>query len=213
MLNFVAAAALASSAIIFPPGGAPSDVPPPGVIYVDVVTVNGSGCPKGSVATVVSDDRQAFTVTYSKYIAKVGPGTTATDFRKNCQLALDVKVPQGFTYGIAKIDYRGYAKLDRGITGVQKANYYFQGLSETVYKSHSYDGAYDDNWEAVDQIPIGAVAYAPCGEKRNFNINTELRVNAGATTPKAISMMTMDSTDAELKTTYHFAWKTCPPRR
>ncbi|CCH33324.1 DUF4360 domain-containing protein [Actinosynnema sp. NPDC047251] len=211
MLNFVAAAALASTAIIFPPGGAPGDdAPPPGVIYVKLLTVNGSGCKPGTAAVAVSDDRQAFTVSYSDYLAKVGPGAAPADLRKNCQLNLEVHVPQGFTYGIAKSDYRGFGKLERGASGTEKANYYFQGMSETTYKSHTWNGPLDDNWEATDEVPIGAVAYAPCGEKRNFNINTELRVSAGTSGARATSFMTMDSTDTSLSTTYHFAWKVCP---
>ena len=53
-----------------------------------------------------------------------------TDFRKNCQLNLRVNVPQGFTYGIAQADYRGFAHLERGAYAIQKANYYFQGMSQ-----------------------------------------------------------------------------------
>ncbi len=210
MLNFVVAAALASSVIIAPPGGAPDDEPPPGVIYVNVLTANGSGCPDGSADAVVSPDRQGFTVIYSEYLVKVGPGASPTDFRKNCQLNVEVRVPQGFTYGIAKVDYRGFGKLEKGATGMEKANYYFSGMSQSTTIPHNWNGPYNDNWQATDEVPVGAVAFAPCGEKRNFNINTELRVNLGTSNPKLTSFMIMDSTDGGLKTTYQFAWKKCP---
>ncbi|KJK55093.1 DUF4360 domain-containing protein, partial [Saccharothrix sp. ST-888] len=83
--------------------------PPPDKIVIDVATVNGSGCPAGTAAIAVSPDNTAFTVTYSNYLAQVGVGANPTDFRKNCQLNLDVHVPQGFTYAIAAADYRGFA--------------------------------------------------------------------------------------------------------
>jgi hypothetical protein len=51
-------------------------VPPPtDHIVIDVVTVNGSGCPPGSAAVAVSPDNTAFTVTYSQYLAQVGVGS------------------------------------------------------------------------------------------------------------------------------------------
>ena len=50
MLNTLAAAALAMSTIIIPPGGAPGDTPPPDIITIDVVTINGSGCRAGTAA-------------------------------------------------------------------------------------------------------------------------------------------------------------------
>ncbi|GLZ28794.1 hypothetical protein Lesp02_09840 [Lentzea sp. NBRC 105346] len=209
MLNTVTAALMAASIII--PPGAPGTTPPPDHITIDIVTINGSGCPAGTAAVAISEDNKAFTVTYSDFLAQVGVGAKPTDFRKNCQLNLRVNVPQGFTYGIASADYRGFASLEAGASGLEKANYYFQGMSPTAYSTHSYAGPLTDNWQATDTTEVAAIVYHPCGELRNFNINTELRVNAGSSdTTKTTSFMSMDSTDGNIETTYHFAWKTCP---
>ena len=54
--------------------------------------------------------------------------------------------------------------------------------------------------------------YAPCGEERYFNINTELRVDAKSAKSADTSFMAMDSTDGSINTLYHFAWKECPAR-
>ena len=208
MLNAVAAALLASAIII--PTGAPNETPPPDHITIDVVTVNGSGCPAGTAAVAVSEDNKAFTVTYSDYLAQVGVGARPTDFRKNCQLNLRVNVPQGFTYGIAQADYRGFAHLERGAYAIQKANYYFQGMSQNDSAQHRYNGPHSDDWQATDETEVAAIVYSPCGEKRNFNINTELRVYPGSSnTATTTSFVSMDSTDGSVKTRYQFAWKRC----
>ncbi|SDG08528.1 protein of unknown function [Lentzea fradiae] len=213
MLTTLAAAALAMSTIVFPPGGAPLDTPPPDHITIDVVTINGSGCPAGTAAVAVSPDNKAFTVTYSEFMAQVGPQALPTDFRKNCQLNLRVNVPSGFTYGISSTDYRGFAHLEAGATALERANYYFQGMSQTEYRQHNYAGPFSDDWQATDTNDIAAIVYHPCGEKRNFNINTELRVNAGTSDRTKTSFIAMDSTDGSIETTYHFAWLVCPPPR
>ncbi|GGP64624.1 DUF4360 domain-containing protein [Saccharothrix coeruleofusca] len=209
MLNIVAAA-LAASVIVIPPGGAPGTTPPLDHITIEVVTVNGSGCPAGTAAVAVSPDNKAFTVTYSDFMAVVGGNADPTAWRKNCQLNLKVNVPSGFTYGIAQADYRGFGHLEPGATGMERANYYFQGMSPTAYKVHNYAGPFSDDWQATDTTELAAIVYHPCGEKRNFNINTELRVSLGTSDPKTTSFMSMDSTDTTIQTTYHFAWKTCP---
>jgi len=184
---------------------------PPGNIVVDVVTVNGSGCPPGTAAVATSPDNTAFTVTYSEYLAQVGVGAAPTDFRKNCQLNLLVHVPQGFTYAIAEADYRGFAALASGATAVQRANYYFQGTTPTAVVSHPLAGPMVDDWLTVDATTVAELVYAPCGVQRNLNVNTELRVSAGTSDPsKTTSWITMDSTDGSFQTIYHFAWKTCP---
>jgi hypothetical protein len=185
--------------------------PPDDKIVIDVVTVNGSGCPAGTAAVAVSSDNTKFTVTYSDYVALVGVGAGPLDFRKNCQLNLVVHVPQGFTYAIAQADYRGYASLQDGASFTERASYYFQGMSQTTPISHSFNGGMDDNWQVTDQVEVTQLVYKPCGEERNFNINTELRVNAGTSnTTTSTSFVTMDSTDADFKTQYHFAWMQCP---
>lgn len=210
MFAAVAAASLVFSLII--PPSTPATTPPPtGQITIGVVTVNGSGCPAGTAAVAVSPGNTAFTVTYSQFLAQVGVGSKPTDLRKNCQLNLKVNVPQGFTYGIAQADYRGFASLAKGASGVERANYYFAGMSPTAYQTHTYKGPLTDDWQATDTTDIAAIVYNPCGEKRNFNINTELRVNVGTSDPaKTTSFMAMDSTDGNIDTIYHFAWKRCP---
>ncbi|MFD3729935.1 DUF4360 domain-containing protein [Streptomyces sp. NPDC058632] len=184
--------------------------PPPDKIVIKVATVNGSGCPQGTTAVAVSEDNTAFTVTYSDYLAQAGGTSDPTAFRKNCQLSLIVHVPQGFTYAVAGADYRGFAALQPGASGTQRASYYFQGSPNTEYRSHPFAGPYDDNWQATDTTDWAQLVYAPCGVQRNFNINTELRVSAGTSSPDKVSFMTMDSTDGDISTTYHMAWKECP---
>ncbi|MGW4213187.1 DUF4360 domain-containing protein [Lentzea sp. NPDC004789] len=207
MISALAAAALALSTITIPPV---ADPPPTGQITIDVITVNGSGCRQGTAAIAVSPDNKAFTVTYSDYLAQVGPQAKPTDFRKNCQLNLKVNVPGGFTFGIAQADYRGFAQLEKGAKGTVKASYYFQGMSDTDQRSKTFNGALSDNWQVTHKTDVASIIYHPCGEKRNFNINTELRVEKGTSDPKKTSFMAMDSTDGSIETIYHFAWKKCP---
>lgn len=210
LLSGAAAAALLSTAL--PAQGASSgfEDPPPDKIIIKVATVNGSGCPQGTTAVAVSEDNTAFTVTYSAYLAQAGGNSDPTAYRKNCQLNLVVHVPSGFTYAIASADYRGYAALQSGASATQRASYYFQGSSNTAFRSHPYNGPYDDNWQATDSTDWAQLVWAPCGVQRNFNINTELRVNAGSSAPGKVSFMTMDSTDGDISTVYHLAWKECP---
>ncbi len=197
------------AALVAPPGGSPDSAPPTERIAIDVVTINGSGCPAGTAAVAPAADNTAFTVTYSDFLAQVGPASRPTDFRKNCQLNLRVHVPQGFTFAIAQADDRGFASLASGATGLERANYYFQGESTTAFVSHPFAGPMVDDWRTTDNTDVAELVFAPCGEQRNLNINTELRVSAGTSNPAATSFMAMDSTDGSVNTIYHLAWKQC----
>jgi hypothetical protein len=206
-----AAAALLVPVLAGTAHGAQAPDVPPSKLTVSINTINGSGCKPGSAAVAVSADNTAFTVTYSNYLAQVGLGAQPTDLRKNCQLNLNVNVPSGFTYAVASVDYRGYAHLEKGAAAVQKASYYFQGSSKTHSSTHEFAGQLYDNWQTTDRTEVAELVWAPCGEVRNFNINTELRVDAGTSNPqKTTSFMAMDSTDGAANTIYRVVWKECP---
>ncbi|MFD0538523.1 DUF4360 domain-containing protein [Actinomadura luteofluorescens] len=193
-----------------PASAAPRRVHGPNGVTIEIATVNGSGCPTGTAAVAVSEDKEAFTVTYSDYLAQAGGSSGPTDFRKNCQISMKVHVPQGFTYAISSTDYRGFASLEPGASAVEKASYYFQGMSQTSAISHTLKGQYADNWQFSDRTDVSELVFKPCGEDRNFNINTELRVYKGTSDAAKTSFMAFDSTDGSVRTTYHFAWKKCP---
>jgi len=203
------ASLLASLALTgVPASAAPAPVPGDDMV-IDVAGANGSGCPWGSADVTVSPDNKAFTVTYSQFIAKAGGGANPTDFRKNCQLALNVHVPQGYTFAIAGADYRGYAHLARGASGSESANYYFQGERQSTRIRHDFTGPADSDWQRTDSVGIASLSFLRCGERRYLNVNTELRVNRGRSKPSATSFLTMDSTDGRIDTVYHVAWKKC----
>ena len=187
--------------------GSPLTDPPADQIVIDLVAMAGSGCRPGTADVAVSPDNTAFTAIYSDYLAQAGPGIATTEGRKNCQLNVLVHVPQGFTFAITKVDYRGYGLLQRGAVASQRANYYFQGMTQSTFTTHPIAAPLDDNWFASDEVPVAAVVWHPCGELRNLNINTELRVARGTSTDT--SFVTMDSTDGSIATTYHFAWMEC----
>jgi hypothetical protein len=210
MFHALALGGLVASLLTAPVAVQAEAAPPAQRITVEVVAVNGSGCPAGTAAVAAASDNSAFTVTYSNYLAQVGVGAKSTDFRKNCQLGLLVSVPQGFTYAIAQADYRGFASLQSGATALQKASYYIQAEPATSSISHGFSGPYSDYWQTTDTEDVAALVFAPCGQQTIFNVNTELRVSAGSSDPySTTSFIAMDSTDGSVRTIYHLAWKEC----
>ncbi|MGW2372212.1 MULTISPECIES: DUF4360 domain-containing protein [Kitasatospora] len=188
-------------------GGSPP--PPPDRIVIDSVAATGSGCPTGTASVAVSPDNTAFTVTYSNYLARVGPGASPTDFQKDCQLNLSVHVPGGFTYAIVSAGYNGFASLAPGASGTQRASYHFQGDPRTTNSTHHFKGGFNNDWQTSDTVDVAALVFAPCGEERSLDIDTQLQVERGTSSPNATSLMEMDSTDGRINTVYRLALKQC----
>jgi hypothetical protein len=205
MVKLAAICAALFSCLAFAPASASAAATPPPHFTVRLLSVNGSGCPPGSTA-VSQASSTAFTVTYSQYIATAGDGASPASFRKNCQLNVTVGVPSGWTFGILSVDYRGYAHLGKAARGALSASYYYAGLPQTYQSQHSIPGPTDRDYGFTDQS--AAVAYAPCHFNATLNVNTDVRAFAGSE-KSFLNLLTMDSTDVNMSTIYHLAFKQC----
>jgi hypothetical protein len=188
-------------------GSVITEAPPTDQIVLEVAAINGSGCPAGTASVSTLPDNTGFKVTYRDFLAQAGGNSGPTDFRKNCQISLEIHFPQGFTFAIAKADYRGRAHLQAGATALHRTNYYFQGSSDNTFAEHSFAGPLNAPWQSTDITAIAALIFAPCGVSRNLNVNTELRVDDG--TSKGVSSMSMRSSDGDIDTIFHVHWKRC----
>ena len=176
--------------------------------HVESISYAGSGCPAGSVAENLSDDLTAFTLLFDDYVAEVGPGISRREARKNCQINLDLKFPQGWSYTLFEVDYRGYVGIDRGVTALQSSRYYFQGNRHSCKFDTKFYGSMDDDYEIHDTVAASALVWSPCGANRSLNINTQVRLASrkrGAT-----GIITMDSVDGQVTQLYGIKWKRCP---
>ena len=181
----------------------------PGYVHVRSLSWAGSGCPAGSVASNVSPDLQAFTLLFDNYIAQIGPGVPLTESRKNCQIAVDLDFPSGWSYSILTVDYRGYADLESGVRGEQSSAYYFQGSTATPRLTTTMNGPAARDYQIRDTLGVAATVWSPCGASRALNINSQVRLTSS--NRNARGMLTVDSIDGQLKTlqVYGLQWRRC----
>eukprot|EP01126_Amoeba_proteus_P038757 TRINITY_DN4055_c0_g1_i7.p1 TRINITY_DN4055_c0_g1~~TRINITY_DN4055_c0_g1_i7.p1 ORF type:complete len:148 (+),score=18.76 TRINITY_DN4055_c0_g1_i7:181-624(+) len=80
--------------------------PDPRLVTISGIQYAGSGCPAGSVAQVIDPSRTVFTLIFDRFIAQDGPNVDYSETTKNCQINVDLRVPQGWQYSIVSVDYR-----------------------------------------------------------------------------------------------------------
>lgn len=185
MLNTAAAALVALSAL------APTDTAEEPAPVLEVVTVNGSGCAAGD-ADVTTEGR-TFTIGYHTFLARAGGGSSPLDMRKNCQVNLAVSVPDGYTYGLARTTYHGYAHLQPGASGLNRVSVYLQGSSQTEVVNRAFTGPTSGDWENSYRPSPADVLWAPCGTKRNINVNAEVRATLGSADPDRLNFVIAES--------------------
>lgn len=180
----------------------------PDNVYVRSIAYAGSGCPAGSVAENISPDLKAFTLLFDNYIAEVGPGIPAREKRKNCQINVDLAFPQGWSYTIFTVDYRGFMSLEARVTGLQKSSYYFQGSRATASLQSTFRGPTDEDYQVRDTLGLNALVWSPCGANRALNINTQIRVD-NSRNRRGLGLATLDSIDGQLQQIYGIRWRRC----
>ncbi|KAK4459828.1 hypothetical protein QBC42DRAFT_307529 [Cladorrhinum samala] len=194
----------AASPIVAPVVG---DAPSGHEVTIVGLAFAGSGCPAGSVSGQLSSDLTTITLLYASFVAQAGKDIPASNYRKNCQLNVKIRYPQGYQFSVFKADYRGYAQIPKGDTGTCKATYYFSGDSRQISSTTTIKGPYDDNYIKTDQFGVESTVWSPCGVEGLLNINSEVRLSpADAVKP---ALLTVDSTDLRFQQVHYLQWQKC----
>ncbi|KAJ3218757.1 hypothetical protein HK099_004940 [Clydaea vesicula] len=197
------ASTLVSSQISPPTTG---DKPPPGSVTIGPIIYGGTGCPQGTVSENMNSDGTAITLLFDSYIASIGPNVPVTENRKNCQINVQLNVPQGWQYSIATIDYRGFLQLDPGVVAQQSALYYFQGSVDQDRCTTTFTNANNGDYTIRDKFGLATTVWSGCNAKANININSQIRLTAPA---GKSGFITTDSIDSKVTHVYGVQWEKC----
>lgn len=199
-LQFVAALAIMALSAV-------ASAQPAGGLSFVRLNYNGTGCPLGSVAQDIAPDQKAFTLLFSQYVADVSPGVMFA--RKNCQITATLKVPQGWSFAIATVDFRGNVALTPGVSATQKATYYWQGNIHQATASTNFYGPRNEDYTLRDTIGLNSLVWSECNAQRALNINTQVSVQ-NTTAVNGYGSMSTDSIDGTVEQIYGLQWRRCP---
>lgn len=187
--------------------GAPGEVAPP-YVRIHSFTHGGTGCPAGSVGANITSDRRILTVLFDQFVASAGPGLSIADTRKQCTLNVELEFPQGYSFSIATVDYRGFATLDSSVWGRQRSTYYFSGSPLSAALETVLHGGYNGDYFRRDTLGLDAVVWSPCGAVAPLNIKASVEVNNTARRT-ASGSMTVDTADLKVEQRYGLQWRQC----
>lgn len=166
----------------------------------------GTGCPAGSAAVALAPDAQSLSILFDQFVVEAGQGTGRTLERKNCNIAVPVHVPQGYSVSIFQIDYRGFNSLPYGAYSRFNVEYFFAGTQGPSYEKQ-FNGRLEDEFLIRNSLVASAVVWSACGDSVILRANTGLLVRTNSAQQPTYS--SIDSVDVSAGLVFNLRWKRC----
>lgn len=201
------------------------DRPTSSEVGLEAITYRGSGCRQGTVAQTISPDTQAFTLLFSDYLVDTSP-RDGRPARRACDIDVTMRVPAGWSFTVYGLQVRGYASLEDGAIGVQKAASSFGAMPAQEIGRIRLEGPYNDDYQLSSNLPLDALEWSRCGgheRTRRFNLKTAITVRPrrgfsdvqgdvddpalGRSFPRGL--LTVDAIDGALAHEYRIGWRRC----
>jgi hypothetical protein len=177
-------------------------------VTLKVIRSSGSGCPSGTASSVIAPDGKSFILGFDAYLAEAGPNIPLREGRKFCNLTLLLNVPNGITYTVASVNYRGYAFLEPWVEATQKSTYFFAGNVRQGSMQTKFRGPYDSDYSVGDSLGFNSQVWAACNAQQPMSIKTEVRVN-NRLAPEYSGIITTDTIDGKLTHQYGLQFRYC----
>jgi hypothetical protein len=180
----------------------------PSHVRLRSLTYAGTGCPAGTVAENLSADFRALTLLFDSFVAEVGPYVSRSEARKNCQLNIDLDYPQGWSYALASVEYRGYVSLDTNVSAAHSTAYYHSGKPTQATLQTNLRGPISKDFQLSDQFGLASYVWSPCDARRSLNLNTQIRID-NSRNRHGSGLMTLEYLRSGASHRYGLVWKRC----
>jgi len=176
------------------------------------IVSSGDGCPQGTVASNISDDQEAFTLSFSDFFAEIGPGIDRAERRKTCRLSFVTEHEPGWEFAVLGITHRGAVSLEKGVTAKQTLRQGWPQQSQVF--SQQYRGPLDQDYVQSLRVGFADLQWSGCRRKpqagRVYEVQSSVELSSRR--PDARGLMTVDSIDGEVKQVFDILWRHCEPR-
>ncbi len=166
----------------------------------------GSGCPGGSASTVLSPDASELSILFDQYISEAGGSSGKRIDVKSCNLAVPVRVPQGWSVAIFKVDYRGYTAIPAGAQSRFTVEYFWAG-SRGPRVQRTFAGPRNTDYMVTDQLLASTLVWSACGAEVNLRMNSTMMAQTNNRNEQTLA--TVDSVDVSSGVIYHLQWRRC----
>lgn len=164
----------------------------------------GNGCPNGTASTTLSPDRKSLSILFDEFIVEAN-GRHRTG-RKSCNIAIPVRVPNGFSVSVFSVDHRGFTSIPTSRDYARlRAEYFFAGrrgprFSRTIRRVGDRDYLYRNRIHGFANV------WSQCGKDVILRANTNMLVKSRSGREV---MGSLDSQDIRANMVFHLNYRRC----
>jgi hypothetical protein len=173
-----------------------------GALLLLAGTLGGASAADCSATAVSAPDGSALTILFDDMTVS-GDGSVSA----SCSIVAPLNLPAGYSLGVYRVDYRGYAHLAKGQTAELSVDYHLGPKQNGRRFSRKVKGPLDEDFALKENIGAGLMKRVGCGTSAVLNVDVALRLDRSA----ADALATLDSSDGASRRglIYHFDLKKC----
>lgn len=163
-------------------------------------------CPAGTYSVVNSPDGTTLSILFDNFSISASPREPSPHIA--CTVSVPLNLPDGYSLGVYKVDYRGFAHLSDNQLAELFVDYTFGRRNRARNYHRRIKGAYDDDFIFTENIGAGIMKRVGCGDEASLNVTAALQLT---TTRTGEAMVSLDSIDGAPKggLIYRFDLKKC----
>jgi hypothetical protein len=169
---------------------------------------SGAGCPDGSYSVVNAPDGSSVSLLFDGFSVKTAAARSGVAVA-TCALEIPLNLPDGYSLGVYRIDYRGFAHLPAGQNAQLSVDYGLGPHNRSRRFHRGVNGAFEGDYSFTENIGAGLMKRVGCGETAVLNFAATLALEEGGN--GAEGMFALDSSDGAPKggLIFHLDRKTC----
>ena len=187
------------------------DMAPPAAPSVGRVSALGTGCRKDTTDVLYTGANKGFTIRFADYALELNQSMPQSRMDRDCIISVEILSPNGLSYAVTGLKYRGFAVLEEGVTARQLVDYTFVGVAQggaPKRQTSELMGPWDDSFQFADQLSGSELSWSDCATQRTLLLNTRLSlINANPKRQGYLSLSAVDADTSQLEIT--FDWKPC----
>jgi len=176
-----------------------------------VLAQEANGCPEGSYSIVVSPDGTTLSILFDQFTLESGGSSVGARQIKVCRIAAPLNLPANYSFGVYKVDYRGFAKLFAQQASDLEVQYFLGPHNNErgrIFK-RKITGPHEGDYLFKETLGAGQMKRVGCGAAAMLNVRISLSLEGD---PRAgAAMASLDTSDAAPAgaLVYHLNLKKC----